>query len=43
MMNLVLSKKLYLLSADYIEWFEEWYEIILAPETYLKVGLIGCL
>lgn len=29
-------EKLYLLSADYIEWFEEWYGITLAPENLFE-------
>ena len=29
-------EKLYLLSADYIEWFQEWYGITLAPENFFE-------
>lgn len=29
-------EKLYLLSADYIGWFEEWYGITLAPESFFE-------
>lgn len=35
-------EKLYLLSADYIEWFEEWYGITMAPESLLE-GWINLL
>ena len=29
-------KELYLLSADYIDWFQEWYGITLAPESFFE-------
>ena len=29
-------QQLYLLSADYIEWFQEWYGITLAPESFFE-------
>lgn len=29
-------QQLYLLSADYIEWFQEWYGITLAPERFFE-------
>ena len=29
-------EKLYLLGADYIEWFEEWYGITMAPESLFE-------
>lgn len=29
-------EKLYLLSAGYIEWFQEWYGITLAPESFFE-------